>query len=100
MFSNVEKKIQTVAKVLCVMGLVLAVIYTIICVAAGMKLQDYGGGELMIVGPIAGLLIFLSVLIGAWMLYGFGEIIGELKESNYLLRTGLAIEEEEENEGE
>ena len=89
MFSNVEKKLQKAAKVLCVVGTILAFAYMFICITAGINLLDYGGGRLMIAGPIVGLLIFL---------YGFGEIIKELKENNRLLRLGLGEEECEEEE--
>ena len=98
MFSNVEKKLQKAAKVLCVVGTILAFAYMFICITAGINLLDYGGGGLMIAGPIVGLLIFLSVMLSTWVLYGFGEIIKELKENNRLLRLGLGEEECEEEE--
>lgn len=72
MFKNIGKKIKTLAKVLCWVGIIAYAIAAIIMIAIGAN-GDSGamiayGVAVLIVGP-------LSAWIGSFFLYGFGELV-------------------------
>lgn len=71
MFTNIGRKIKTVAKVICWLGMILCVVLGIIVIADG----NYAlvGIGLLFVGP------FL-MWIGSFMTYGFGELIEKVTE--------------------
>ena len=69
MFSNIGHKIQVLAKVVCWVGIIAAVISGIIIMASGYRGSGVLPGVLtMILGP-------LGAWVGSFMLYGFGELI-------------------------
>lgn len=107
MFTNIGKKIKTVAKVSCLILMLASVIAGIIVIADG----NYAlvGVGLLIVGPVL-------MWIGSFMTYGFGELIEKVteiaqntasgkgnpatdkqKKLDQLLASGLITEEEYRN---
>lgn len=73
MFNNIGKKIQTLAKVVTVLGMILSVI---IGICSGVIAGGAAGAISAIVVIAVGC---LASWIGSFVLYGFGEIIERLK---------------------
>ena len=90
MFSNIGKKIKTLAKVLCWIGIILSVISGIGIIAASGQIgssyssYSYGynssvpalsSGSAVLIGILVILLGSLFSWIGSFMLYGFGQMV-------------------------
>lgn len=102
LFSNVERKLKTAAKVVFVLGLILIAIYLFALLYQMAQYASYGGATmaLMFLANSVTMLILLgSVLLSSWCLYGFGELIEHTKSTNHLLWDGMygnrSLEEDE-----
>ena len=77
MFSNIEKKIKTLAKVLTWIGIVASVVAGVAIILTG--LSQYAGGAAVALGILT--MIFGS--LGSWLsnlvLYGFGQLIEDTR---------------------
>lgn len=76
MFKNIGKKIKTLAKVICIVGIVASVILGI-----SMILTSTQTGYGIIIGIVYLLLGPLFSWIGSFALFGFGELIDNSKKS-------------------
>ena len=74
MFDNIGKKIKTLAQVICWIGIIFAVICGFLIMKAGGS-AIFSGFIIMIIGS-------LISWFSSFTLYGFGEIIDQLKYSN------------------
>lgn len=93
MFNNAGAKLKSFAKVLFGLGCVEAVAVLV------MFLGFSGDVTLgLLIGIVAGAALIMLNLIGAWLIYGFGELIESTQETNRLLHTGFSkdIAQEEE----
>ena len=75
LFSNVEKKLKRMAKVIFVLGVILSVIYFAVFVSQVVQYWEYGGAVMvgmLFVSSIKTLILFFSIILSAWCLYGFG----------------------------
>ena len=99
MFSNIGKKIKTLAKIICWLGIIASVIYAITIWSAGSQVREtvtwssssyYNGMPIYETGRSAAPSTFLPGLIvlvigcllswaGSFCLYGFGELIDRTK---------------------
>lgn len=96
MFNNIGKKIKTLAKVVCWLGIIGGIIsgLSLIAVGAagsGITVNSNGstsfvsGMALVVAGIILLVLLPLLAWVSSFMLYGFGEMVdnvSELKQSN------------------
>ncbi len=71
MFKNIGKKIKTLAKVFCWLGIICFTIVGLIAMSSGYG--EYGSSVIM--GILIILVGFLVSWIGSFLLYGFGELI-------------------------
>lgn len=83
MFTNIEKKLKTLAQINFVCGIILAIVCPIL------------GNEIAIeVGAALGFMIGLAWLfvggISSWFIYGFAELLENTKEMNRILKIGYA----------
>ncbi len=81
MFTNIGRKIQMLAKVLCWIGIAASCIYGIIVIVSGTSISRYlgGGGSLVLAGVLIMLLGSLLSWVGSFVLFGFGELIERVK---------------------
>lgn len=93
MFNNVGDKLKSFTKVLFGLGCVEAV-------AVLVMLLGFSGDVTLglLIGIVVGAALIMLNLIGAWFIYGFGELIESTQETNRLLHTGFSkdIAQEEE----
>ena len=84
MFNNIGKKIKTLAKVLCWIGIILSVITGIAIMAGGGNYSylsmngmqiSVDSGAAVVVGILTILLGVLISWIGSFVLYGFGQLV-------------------------
>ena len=80
MFANVGEKIKGVTAVFCVIGMIVCGLAGLLALASGAVLQG------LLIGGVG----CLACWIGSLTIYGFGEIITELKKNNELNRQLLA----------
>lgn len=77
MFKNVGSKIQTLAKIICWLGIILFVLCGVVMLYAGINVTDYNyissGVILLIVGPI-------SCWASSLALVGFGKLVQDNSE--------------------
>lgn len=77
MFNNIGKKIQTLAKVICWVGIIFTVLLGAFCLYGGINTYNYemiaNGIILIILGP-------LSSWISSLTLFGFGELVDSNKQ--------------------
>lgn len=96
MFKNIGKKIKTLAKVLCWLGIIGGILTGLSLIAVGVAgsglTVNAAGSEsfvsgmaLIIAGAILLVLLPLLAWISSFMLYGFGELVdsaSDVKQSN------------------
>jgi hypothetical protein len=96
MFNNIGKKIKTLAKVVCWIGIIGGIISGLSLIAVGAagsgitvssngSTSFVGGMALIIAGIILLVLLPLLAWVSSFMLYGFGDMVdnvSELKQSN------------------
>ena len=80
MFNNMGRKIRTVGKVFCWIGIVIAILAAIAGIIAGVAAVRYSGNVGYVVGIIigsilGGCLLALLSWVGSFMLIGYGELI-------------------------
>lgn len=68
LFENIGEKIKSVTKAFACVGMILSIILAIICFVVG---GSYG----ILIGLLVGGIGFLLSWMGAWFIYGYGEII-------------------------
>ena len=73
MFENIGKKIKTLAKVLCWIGIVLSVISGVAAIIAANGQAN--GGAIVLGGVLTIVLGVLLSWIGSFFTYGFGQLI-------------------------
>ena len=84
MFNNIGKKIMTLAKILCIAGIVLSVIMAIVAFAGGNAVStvDATGVTYKASGVVVGITtLIVGVLgswIGSWMMYAAGQAVEDL----------------------
>ena len=102
MFNNIGRKIKTLAKVLCWLGIIASVISGIVMVLTGVALNStsvirgYGatvdaelGGAAAVVGGIVMMVVgSLVSWIGSFCMYGFGQLV-----ENSDIRTRVALQQ-------
>ncbi len=74
MFDNIGEKIKTLAKVLTILGSALSVLYGLVLMVSDEGVF-FSGIFIMIFGS-------LLSWVGSFTLYGFGEVINQLEDSN------------------
>ena len=80
MFTNIGKKIQVLAKVICWIGISLSVLFGIIMITAPDTLNSSSkDGTMTGVGLVTIIIGSLGSWIGSFALYGFGELIVRVK---------------------
>ena len=96
MFRNIGKKIKTLSKILCWLGIIGGVLSGLALIAAGaagigLNVSDgistnyVSAAALIILGVVMLVVLPLLSWLSSFMLYGFGEIVdsvSELKQSN------------------
>ena len=96
MFRNIGKKIKTLSKILCWLGIIGGVLSGLALIAAGaagigLNVSDgistnyVSAAALIILGVVMLVVLPLLSWLSGFMLYGFGEIVdsvSELKQSN------------------
>lgn len=82
MFERVEEKLKSLAVICAVLGVILGIILWIY-----MANNDHGG-----MGFVAGVCVAFGCLESCWVLYAFGEILEQQKETRKILESGLAKE--------
>ena len=87
MFNNIGGKIKTLAKVLCIIGVVLSIIWGLITMStSAIALSRGNDSEFVIVISAFFIGIFVAAIgglsswIGSFCLYGFGELIDKATE--------------------
>ncbi len=83
MFQNIGKKIKTLAKVLCWIGIIGSIIGGVIMVISGAAILDYdaaSGAAAIMSGVLTAVLGTLFSWIGSFMMLGFGEIVEKVNE--------------------
>ena len=87
MFNNIGGKIKTLAKVLCIIGIVLSIIWGLIAMSLNAIALSHGNdNEFVIVLAAFFIGIFVAAIggllswIGSFCLYGFGELIDKATE--------------------
>ena len=80
MFTNIGNKIRTLAKVLCIIGIVLAALSGLIMMISGISMLGYsytaGAGVALIFGGlVSAALGALLAWVGSFVLYGYGQLI-------------------------
>ena len=87
MFSNIGGKIKTLAKVLCIIGIVLSIIWGLIAMSTNAIALSHGNDSEFVVVIVAFLIGISAAAIGgllSWIgsfcLYGFGELIDKATE--------------------
>ena len=76
MFSDIGKKIKTLATVICWIGISLSVIAMLVLIGIGVKARH---GEITIgIGIGVGLVGSLLSWIGSFFIYGYGELIDKM----------------------
>ncbi len=83
MFQNIGKKIKTLAKVLCWIGIIGSIIGGVIMVVSGAALMDNdaaSGAAAIMSGVLTAVLGALFSWIGSFMMLGFGEIVEKVNE--------------------
>ncbi len=83
MFQNIGKKIKTLAKVLCWIGIIGSIIGGVIMVISGAAILDYdtaSGAAAIMSGVLTAVLGALFSWIGSFMMLGFGEIVEKVNE--------------------
>lgn len=87
MFSNIEKKIKTLAKVLTWIGIVGSVLAGLMLIIAGLS-QGAGGA-----GVALGILMMVLGSLGSWVsnlvLYGFGQLLEDTKATRELMEDEI-----------
>ena len=96
MFTNIGKKIKTLAKVLCWIGMIGGAVSGLTMIAlgaagigininSGESYSFVGSAALIVIGTVLMIVLPLLSWISTFMLYGFGEIVdsvSDLKQSN------------------
>ena len=92
LFSNVGKKIKTVAVVFCWIGIIAAVLAGLAMIGVGLLMSDLEDKIAMILGGI-GVALVGSVMswLGSLVIYGFGELV-----DNSTIQTRLALKKAKE----
>ncbi len=83
MFQNIGKKIKTLAKVLCWIGIIVSIISGVVMVLSGAAAMDYdaaSGVAAIVGGAMTAVLGTLFSWIGSFMMLGFGEIVEKVNE--------------------
>ncbi len=83
MFQNIGKKIKTLAKVLCWIGMIGSIVGGIVMVLSGVAVLDYdaaAGVAAIVTGALTAVLGALFSWIGSFMMLGFGEIVEKVNE--------------------
>ena len=82
MYTNVGKKIKTLAKVLAWIGIIASVIGGIVMMTAGVNITDFSGRTSSASGVVPGLIMMVVGAVGSWLgslcLYGFGELVDKV----------------------
>ena len=85
MFTNIGNKIRTLAKVLCIIGIVLAALSGLIMMISGISMLGYsytaGAGVALIFGGlVSAALGALLAWVGSFVLYGYGQLIHSVQQ--------------------
>lgn len=85
MFTNIGNKIRTFAKVLCIIGIVLAALSGLIMMISGISMLGYsytaGAGVALIFGGlVSAALGALLAWVGSFVLYGYGQLIHSVQQ--------------------
>lgn len=83
MFQNIGKKIKTLAKVLCWIGMIGSIVGGIVMVLSGVAVLDYdaaAGVAAIVTGALTAVLGALFSWFGSFMMLGFGEIVEKVNE--------------------
>lgn len=87
MFTNIEKKIKTLAKVLTWIGIVGSVLTGLMFIIAGLS-RGAGGA-----GVALGILMMALGSLGAWIssmaLYAFGQLVEDTKATRELMEDDI-----------
>lgn len=87
MFSNIEKKIKMLAKVLTWIGIVGSVLAGLMFIITGLS-QGAGGA-----GVALGILMMVLGSLGSWVsnlvLYGFGQLLEDTKATRELMEDEI-----------
>ena len=78
MFTNVEEKLKSLAKINCACGMVLAVLCPMLIIG----IED----DWIIYGLFAAVLIVLITLVQSWFIYAFAELLETTKRTTYILQ--------------
>ena len=80
MFNNIGKKIKTLTKVLCWIGMISSFVTGII-ILASVRHGEAIGIPIMLGGP-------LLFWLGSFVMYGFGELVDKTASIEEMMRTG------------
>ena len=96
MFNNIGRKIKTLAKVLCWLGIIASVISGIAMVLTGVD-AELGGAAAVVGGIVMMVVGSLVSWIGSFCMYGFGQLV---ENSDIRTRVALQQSKKELSEGE
>lgn len=96
MFRNIGKKLKTVAKVVCWIGIIASVVMGVILIIAGSNgsntIDYYGNIAISTQGTnnvVAGIIVIvvgsLSSWVGSLLIYGFGQLIEDNSEMRKIM---------------
>lgn len=88
MFNNIGKKIKTLAKVICWLGIIGSIITGIVLIAVGLDdLSSRYSSDEGVIMIVAGLLTMVvgSIIswVGSFKLYGFGDVVDNVQAIRY-----------------
>ena len=96
MFTNVEEKLKSLAKINCACGMVLAILGPLFIIG----IED----DWIIPGLLAAVLIVLIALVQSWFIYAFAELLETTKRTTYILQIAhkedIAVETERQKQTE
>ncbi len=79
MFSNIGKKIQTLGKIVCWLGIIMFVLLGLMTAVCGYTVSDYGTPADGAAAVVTGILIIVIGSIASWvssfMMVGFGRLV-------------------------
>lgn len=83
MFQNIGKKIKTLAKVICWVGIICSIVGGVVMAISGVGILRYdaaSGVGAIVGGLLTAVLGALFSWIGSFMMLGFGEIVEKVNE--------------------
>ena len=94
MFRSTGKRLMTLSKIICGLGMACSVLAGIALIAGLVSISAFGLNSSTALKGTGGIVLGVAVIavgcflswVGSLILYGFGELIHKTKENNFLLQ--------------